>query len=91
MKPYYGYGYVGNSGKIVDFINNNKGKIYSNKYFINDIITIELIMNNNKNNLHFYTNDISNGIAYYDINDTRNYVLAVSLCNDDYDIQICQN
>eukprot|EP01084_Bolivina_argentea_P235543 396333_1 len=79
--PFFGYGYSGISGNKLN--ENKKSEIYGCKYKINDIITVNL----NDNKLIFSCNDINNGIAF-NVDNKRNYVLAVAFCNDRYDIQI---
>ena len=81
---YFGYGYYGFNGK--KFHKKRRGKVYGKKYRIGDIITIEL--DRQCNELSFYVNDVPNGLAFR-IDEERNFVLAVSFCCDNYDVQIC--
>ena len=90
LLPYFGYGFNGINGKKYHI--DKTGKSYSNRYKIGDVIIVELNRTQNDyikhNELKFYTNDKVNGMAF-NIDNDRNYVLAVSLYDDKYDIQIC--
>eukprot|EP00483_Globobulimina_turgida_P011176 UN11197 len=82
--PYFGYGYYGFNGK--KFHNQRRGKQYGNKFKIGDTVTIYLDLQCNE--LKFYVNGIDNGLAF-NVDGNRNYVLALSLSDDNYDVQIC--
>ena len=87
--PYFGYAFDGEKGK--KYHNSSVGIQYSNKYRIGDTITVELNRTSNRyimhNDLKFYTNEKVNGQAFT-VDHERNYVLAVGICSDKYDIQI---
>ena len=87
--PYFGYAFGGEKGRKYHI--DKKGKSYSKKYKIGDVITVELNRTANNfimhNDLKFYTNEKVDGIAF-NIDNDRNYVLAVALCDDKYRLQI---
>jgi len=84
LGPLLGYGYYGYNGK--KFHTNKKGKAYSNKFNINDTLSIEVNMQDFI--LNFYVNGQFKGKAYH-IDARLSYVLAVALSTPDYEVQIC--
>ena len=79
--PFFGYGYTGASGHKLN--GNKHSQMYGSKYKTNDVITVEL----NANELRFMCNGLKNGLAF-NVDNKRNYVLAVAFCNNRYDLQI---
>eukprot|EP00483_Globobulimina_turgida_P006054 UN06064 len=88
MSPHFGYAFCGENGKKY---HNSTGETFSKKYKIGDTISIELNRTSNRhimhNDLRFYTNSNVDGLAFT-VDHERNYVLAVAVCSEKYDIQI---
>ncbi len=88
MFPHFGYAFCGENGKKY---HKSNGETFSSKYKIGDVITVELNRKSNRhimhNDLRFYTNSKVDGLAFT-VDHERNYVLAVALCSEKYDIQI---
>eukprot|EP01083_Nonionella_stella_P270452 915873_1 len=84
LGPQLGYAYYGYSGK--KFHTNRKGKAYSDKFNINDTISVEINMKDFE--LHYYVNGKHKGKAF-PIDARLEYCFAAALCSPDYDLQIC--
>jgi hypothetical protein len=89
LLPRIGYCFGGEKGRKYHI--DKKGKSYGHKYKVGDTVTVELNRTNNRfimhNDLRFYTNENVNGLAF-NVDNDRNYVLAVALCGDKYHLQI---
>eukprot|EP01083_Nonionella_stella_P064138 166906_1 len=84
-EPFVGYGYHGLDGK--KFHEKRKGKVHGQKFKVGDIITVELDLIQ-CNELKFYVNDTPNAHVSFHVDVKRQYVLALALCDDNYDVQI---
>mmetsp|Transcript_28915 Transcript_28915/g.47351 ORF Transcript_28915/g.47351 Transcript_28915/m.47351 type:complete len:266 (+) Transcript_28915:32-829(+) len=88
-RPFFGYAFGAATGR--KYHCDAKGVNYGSKCKIGD--TIAVVLNRTCNNitehseLEFHTNDIVHGKAF-NVDDTRNYILAVALSDDTYQIQI---
>eukprot|EP01083_Nonionella_stella_P046163 123587_1 len=83
-EPYFGYGFSGYSGRNV------KGCVseeYGQKYMVGDVITVSLDLG--KKEVVFMCNHKNYGVAF-EVDDKRRYILGVALCNNLYDLQICE-
>ena len=87
-EPYFGYAYYGVNGKKYHRHKKRGGKKqYGKKFEVGDTVTVELDMY--RQELSFFVNERNMGMAYR-VDERKEYVLAVALRSDSYDIQICQ-
>merc|ERR1719245_460259 len=87
--PKFGYSVCGQTGKKYHI--NEEGCAYTNKWKVGDTITVELNRTSNRfimhNDLNFFCNQKVEGMSFT-VDIDRNYVLAVSLCDNHCAIQI---